>query len=56
MASALIGIFLYGGGALASLAMGSFTARTPVPMTALIAGFGITGFVTYLLFRPAEAR
>ena len=56
MASALIGIFLYGGGTIASMAMGSFTARTPIPMTALIAGFGITRFITYLLFRPAEAR
>mgnify|MGYP001123416393 CR=1 FL=1 len=56
MASALIGIFLYGGGTLASMAMGSFSAHTAIPMTALIAGFGITGFVTYLLFRPAEAR
>jgi DHA1 family bicyclomycin/chloramphenicol resistance-like MFS transporter len=56
MASALIGIFLYGGGTLASMAMGSFTARTSIPMTALIAGFGISGLVTYLLFRPAEAR
>jgi DHA1 family bicyclomycin/chloramphenicol resistance-like MFS transporter len=56
MASALIGIFLYGGGTIASMAMGSFTARTPIPMTALIAGFGLTGLATYLLFRPAEAR
>jgi hypothetical protein len=38
------------------MAMGSFTARTSIPMTALIAGFGLSGLVTYLLFRPAEAR
>lgn len=56
MASALIGILQYGGGALASLAMGLFTARTAIPMTALIAGFGISGWITYLLLRPAEAR
>lgn len=56
MASALIGIFLYGGGTLASMAMGSFSAHTAIPMTALIAAFGITGYATYLLFRPAEAR
>jgi DHA1 family bicyclomycin/chloramphenicol resistance-like MFS transporter len=36
MASALMGIIVYGGGTLASLAMGSFTPATPVPMAALI--------------------
>ena len=55
MASALIGILQYGGGALASLAMGLFTARTAIPMTALIAGFGISGWITYLLLRPVRA-
>ncbi|HVV26909.1 MAG TPA: multidrug effflux MFS transporter [Rhizomicrobium sp.] len=56
MASALIGIFLYGGGAIASLAMGALEARTPVPMTALMCGFGLSGLVTYLLFRPPASR
>ena len=56
MASALIGIFLYGGGTLASLAMGSFvTPATPLPLTGLMAVFGLCGVVTYLLFRPRPA-
>jgi hypothetical protein len=49
----LIGIFLYGGGTLASMAMGSFvTPATPLPLTGLMAIFGLSGVVTYLLFRP----
>jgi hypothetical protein len=36
MASALMGLMVYGGGTLASLLMGSFTPATPVPMAALI--------------------
>jgi DHA1 family bicyclomycin/chloramphenicol resistance-like MFS transporter len=56
MASALIGIFLYGGGTLASALMGAFvTPTSPVPLTGLMALFGITGAVTYLLFRPRPA-
>jgi DHA1 family bicyclomycin/chloramphenicol resistance-like MFS transporter len=56
MASALIGIFLYGGGTLASMAMGSFiTPATPTPLTGLMALFGISGVTTYLLFRPRPA-
>jgi MFS transporter, DHA1 family, multidrug resistance protein len=55
MASALIGIFLYGGGTLASLAMSSFaTPATPLPLTGLMAVFGLSGVVTYLLFRPRQ--
>jgi DHA1 family bicyclomycin/chloramphenicol resistance-like MFS transporter len=53
MASALIGILLYGGGTLASALMGAFpTPVTPVPLTGLMAGFGLAGVTTYLLFRP----
>jgi DHA1 family bicyclomycin/chloramphenicol resistance-like MFS transporter len=53
MASALAGILLYGGGTLASMAMGSFaTPTTPVPLTWLMAMFGLLGLGTYLLFRP----
>jgi hypothetical protein len=38
------------------MAMGSLSAPNAIPMTALMAGFGISGIITYLLFRPAEAR
>jgi len=56
MASALIGIFLYGGGTLASAMMGAFvTPTTPVPLTGLMALFGVAGVTTYLLFRPRPA-
>ena len=56
MASALIGIFLYGGGTLASALMGAFpTPGTPVPLTGLMALFGVAGVATYLLFRPRRA-
>jgi DHA1 family bicyclomycin/chloramphenicol resistance-like MFS transporter len=55
MASALIGILLYGGGALASALMGAFvTPTTPVPLTGLMALFGMAGVTTYLLFRPRK--
>ena len=57
MASALAGILLYGGGALASMAMGSFvTPSTAVPLTGLMALFGLGGVATYLLFRPHQPR
>jgi len=56
MASALIGILLYGGGTLAAAMMASFvTPATPVPLTGLMALFGVCGIVTYLLFRPRPA-
>jgi DHA1 family bicyclomycin/chloramphenicol resistance-like MFS transporter len=56
MASALIGIFLYGGGTLASALMGAFvTPTTPLPLTGLMALFGLGGVTTYLLFRPRRA-
>lgn len=56
MASALIGIFLYGGGTLASALMGAFpTPATSLPLTGLMALFGIAGLATYLLFRPHPA-
>ena len=57
MASALIGVLLYGGGALASALMGAFvTPATPVPLTSLMALFGASGVATYLLFRPRQPR
>ena len=56
MASALAGILLYGGGTLASMAMGSFvTPATPIPLTGLMAAFGLAGLTAYLLFRPRPA-
>ena len=56
MASALAGILLYGGGTLASMAMGSFvTPTTPMPLTGLMALFGFLGLGMYLLFRPRPA-
>ena len=55
MTSALIGILLYGGGTLASALMGAFvTPTTPVPLTGLMALFGVSGVTTYLLFRPRK--
>jgi MFS transporter, DHA1 family, multidrug resistance protein len=55
MASALAGILLYGGGTLASMAMGSFvTPTTPMPLAGLMALFGLLGLGTYLLFRPGK--
>jgi DHA1 family bicyclomycin/chloramphenicol resistance-like MFS transporter len=57
MASALAGILLYGGGTVASMAMGAFvTPSTPVPLTGLMAAFGLTGLLTFLLFRPRQPR
>ncbi|HKQ11715.1 MAG TPA: multidrug effflux MFS transporter [Rhizomicrobium sp.] len=56
MASALAGILLYGGGTLASMAMGSFvTPATPMPLTGLMAACGLGGLLTFLLFRPRRA-
>ena len=53
MASALIGILLYGGGTLASALMGAFpTPATALPLTGLMAACGVLGVATYLLFRP----
>ena len=43
MASALMGIIVYGGGTIASLVMGSFTPASPVPMAALICLCGVCG-------------
>jgi DHA1 family bicyclomycin/chloramphenicol resistance-like MFS transporter len=55
MASALAGILLYGGGTIASMAMGSFvTPATPMPLAGLMALFGLLGLGTYLLFRPRK--
>ena len=56
MASALMGIFVYGAAFLASMAMGAFpNPATPLPLTALMCLFGLSGLATYLLFRPRPA-
>jgi len=56
MASALAGILLYGGGTLASMAMGSFvTPSTAMPLTGLMAACGLAGLLTFLLFRSRRA-
>ena len=45
MASALMGIIIYGGGAIASMLMGAFNPATPVPMTALMLLFGASALL-----------
>ncbi len=56
MASALMGICMYAGAFAASMAMGAFPSPiSAVPLTGLICFFGLSGLVTYLLFRPREA-
>jgi hypothetical protein len=52
MASALMGQVMYGGGFLASLAMGAQPAATPVPMTFLMCVCGLGALVTALKFKP----
>lgn len=52
MASALMGLFIYGGGTLASMLMGAFHPTSAVPMVALMCLFGVAGLAVNLLFRP----
>jgi DHA1 family bicyclomycin/chloramphenicol resistance-like MFS transporter len=52
MASALMGLFMYCGGTLASLLMGAFAPTSPVPMAALMCLFGVAGLAVNLLLRP----
>lgn len=52
MASALMGLVMYGGGTLASLAMGAVTAQTPGPLTALMCVFGLAAFVAAVKLKP----
>ncbi|MBV9550751.1 MAG: multidrug effflux MFS transporter [Alphaproteobacteria bacterium] len=57
MASALMGLVLYGGATLASMAMGAVDAQTPVPMTLLMGLCGLAALAAaYKLkpFRPAQ--
>jgi DHA1 family bicyclomycin/chloramphenicol resistance-like MFS transporter len=52
MASALMGQVMYGGGFLASLAMGAQPTASPVPMTLLMCVCGLGALVTALKFKP----
>lgn len=52
MASALMGILMYGGGTLASLVMGAFTVTSPAPMAALICLCGLAGLAVNLFATP----
>jgi DHA1 family bicyclomycin/chloramphenicol resistance-like MFS transporter len=56
MASALMGLFIYAGGTLASLLMGAFQPSTPLPMAALMCLFGASGLLTNLLFYPVRRK
>ena len=52
MASALMGLVMYGGGTLASLAIGAITTRTPVPMTLLMCLCGLAACLAALKLKP----
>jgi DHA1 family bicyclomycin/chloramphenicol resistance-like MFS transporter len=56
MASALMGIMVYGGGAIASMLMGAFNPSTPVPLTALMFLFVAGALAVQLRFRTLLAR
>jgi MFS transporter, DHA1 family, multidrug resistance protein len=52
MASALMGLIMYAGGFLASLAMGAIDARSPVPMTLLMCLCGLGALLAALKLKP----
>jgi DHA1 family bicyclomycin/chloramphenicol resistance-like MFS transporter len=52
MASALMGLVMYGGGFLASLAIGAIETHSPVPMTLLMCLFGLAACVAALKLKP----
>jgi DHA1 family bicyclomycin/chloramphenicol resistance-like MFS transporter len=56
MASALLGIFVYGGGTLASLLMGAFNPTTSLPLTALMLLFGAGALGIHLYYRKLLLR
>jgi hypothetical protein len=56
MASALMGIMVYGGGAIASLLMGAFNPSTPVPLTGLMFLFVAGALAVQLRYRALLAR
>lgn len=55
MASALMGIFVYGGGTIASLTMGAFNPSTPVPLAALMLLFVASALAVHLRYRKLLA-
>lgn len=56
MASALMGIMIYGGGAIASLVMGAFNPETPVPLMALMLVCAGAATAVNLRYRRLLAR
>jgi DHA1 family bicyclomycin/chloramphenicol resistance-like MFS transporter len=52
MASALMGLVMYSGGFLASLAIGAIETRSPVPMTLLMCLFGLAACLAALKLKP----
>jgi DHA1 family bicyclomycin/chloramphenicol resistance-like MFS transporter len=56
MASALMGLAMYGGGTLASLAIGAIVTRSPVPMTLLMCLCGIGAFIAAIRLKPLIRR
>ena len=51
MASALMGILIYGGGAIASLVMGAFNPTSPMPMTGLMLACAGAALAVHLRYR-----
>jgi DHA1 family bicyclomycin/chloramphenicol resistance-like MFS transporter len=51
MASALMGLMIYGGGTIASMIMGAFNTVTPVPMTALMLFCALAALLVDLRYR-----
>jgi DHA1 family bicyclomycin/chloramphenicol resistance-like MFS transporter len=52
MASALLGLGIYGGGTIASLAMGAIQTTSPVPMTLLMCLCGLGAFLAAIKLKP----
>jgi DHA1 family bicyclomycin/chloramphenicol resistance-like MFS transporter len=55
MASALMGILIYGGGAIASLAMGAFNPTSPLPMAGLMLACALAALAVDLRYRKLLA-
>ena len=55
MASALMGIMIYGGGTIASMVMGAFNTTTAAPMTALMLFCALSALLVDLRYRKLLA-